>query len=237
MKIPSITATLVAVVISTSAMQAQTFDFSDPTSWDITGDVGYIGNSIFLTNATSILPGDDGVVDLNFSNTDVVDSFTLEGFAILVGGDLDPDSSNNNLAFEGSAFQRTFNVPLGEKISFKWQIFTNETAATDQLFVVLTSATEMTTFLTFFGNSSDANFAGSLGFAFQSGVNLFESGAFALGGDVTVTIGVIDAGMDGSVSSALQVNALTVPEPSALLLGLVSSIGFLLVRNRRARQA
>jgi len=235
MKTKILLATAVAALLSAGAVTAQivnpNFDL-DLTGWTTTGDVAPRSGGAFLTTATNILPGDDGPTEFNFSTFNVVDSFTLETFAGFASGGLDPDAANSVFAFEGSAIQQTFNVEAGDFIGFTWQLFTNETSGDDYAFVGIDGA------LFVLGTSASASSGSSFDYSRRTGLATYNSAVFLSAQTVILTIGVVDAGPDGAVSSALLIDAAVVPEPSTFaLLALASFVGWVAYGRRRSSAA
>jgi hypothetical protein len=224
-------ATLATVLATTAFAQVTNPNFDVGLSgWTFVGDAAVRDGAAYLTTATSTLPGDDGGSVFNFSGNDTVDSFTLEGFAGLTQGALDPDRGNTIFAHEGSAIKQTFNVVVGDFVGFSWQLFTNEASGNDYAFVVLNGV------LMTLGTSAGASPAGTYGFDEKTGVGNFSSTVFTSNQTITLTIGVVDAGFDGSVTSALRIDTVTVPEPrNYALLGIAAAFGVHLLVRRRSR--
>jgi len=222
---------LAAGLLATSSSFAQitntSFDIN-LTGWTTQGDVAVRDAWAYLTTAVTPAPFDDGAISFNFSGTTVVDAFSLEGFAGLLPGELDPDSPNSVFAFEGSAIQQTFNVQAGDFINFNWQLLTNENGGNDYAFVVIDGV------LTTLGTSAAAAPTGSYGFAEQTGAGSFQTAVYASAQTVTLTLGIVDAGLDGSVSSALRVEYVAVPEPSTFALLGLAAFAVVLRKRRKA---
>lgn len=232
MKTNLLITTAFAILLAASPLFAQVnpnFD-TNLSGWTTTGDASVRDGTAYLTTATSVGPGDDGVSNFNFSGTNIVDSLALETFAGLASGALDPDPANSVFAFEGSAIKQTFNVQAGDFIGFTWQLLTNEASGNDYAFVFLDGV-----FATL-GTSASATPTSIYGFSRATNTGSFLSSTFTTAQTITLTVGIVDAGSDGATSSALRFDTVTIPEPSTYaLLALSAVVGFFFLHRRNAQ--
>jgi len=186
--------------------------------WDALGDASSQGGTALLTTAFDA--SDDTGGNFNFSGVAAADAPVLETAAGLGAGSL------SSTGWDGSLIQQSFAVNAGDTLQFNWNFLSNEPAQAsskpDFAFVVINGT------LTQLGSVAQATTQpGLTGFAAQTGWSTFSQ-TFASAGNVTLSLGVVDA-EDVTVSSALLVDQVTlsaVPEPGALLLlgtGLVCS--------------
>lgn len=238
MKTASLLLSAIAVLTPATAAFAQVTNpsfASDLTGWTSVGDVAlrtYTNASAqsdsgaFLTSANSTL-GDDGSSAFNFSGTNVAGIIDLETFAGLSAGALDlgfPD-----FAEEGSMLKQTVTVLAGNTLSFDWRYFSNSNSELDYAFVVVDGVVfDLTSGVTL---SSGSTFS----YGFNTPLTRFESSPFATDTIFDLVFGVVDVGST-ITSSALLVDAVAIPEPSAF--AALAGLGALgLAASRRRRRA
>jgi hypothetical protein len=218
--------------------QAESIKFS---TWNSSGDVttpsdgaANISNSSFGDgNDFDYNPSHPDAYNYTQSNPSIDAGGSLENFLGLNVGDLDI----NGMAFQGSAISTTLKVAAGEKLNFKWNFLTNETAS-------LPPFTPLNDFAFFTVNGeifklADVNDASNISSFFNSetGDRTF-SYTFTKSSIYKVGIGVVDID-DFTNTSALQIReaSLTsviqsVPEPS-VALGCCLVIGFGTIFQRK----
>jgi len=237
----TLTAGLVSLLslatIAVKPSQAAVIDFG---SWNSTGDVTIpgsgqvnISNSSFgFEDDTDFNPSNPDAYNYTQSNVSTEANGPLQSFLGVDKNALDIDGE----AFEGSAAKTTITALAGDKLTFKWNFLTNETAtqapfnpSNDFAFVTINGAVNKLADFTNASNSS--NFFDS-----ETGENTFTY-TFAKQDNYQVGIGVVDIGGYG-VTSALQVsNAEVQPVPEPLtLLGTGVAAGFgLMFRRKRSK--
>ncbi|MBV6626143.1 MAG: PEP-CTERM sorting domain-containing protein [Rivularia sp. (in: Bacteria)] len=226
--------------IAAKPSQAAVIDFN---SWNSTGDVSIQGSGQVNMSNSSFGFGDD--TDFNPSNPDAY-NYTQNNVSTEANGSLqnfvgvnNNDLDINGQAFEGSAVKTTITALAGDKLNFKWNFLTNETATSapftplnDFAFVSINGVVNKLADFTNASNSS--NFFDS-----ETGQNAF-SYTFAQQGNYQVGIGVVDID-DYGVTSALQVTNAEVepvPEPLTILgTGVAAGFGFMFRRKRSKKQA
>jgi hypothetical protein len=218
--------------------QAESIKFS---TWNSSGDV--ITPSDGAANISNSSFGDGNDFDYNPSHPDAY-NYTQSNPSIDAGGSLENflglnvgDLDINGMAFQGSAISTTLKVAAGEKLNFKWNFLTNETAS-------LPPFTPLNDFAFFTVNGeifklADVNDASNISSFFNSetGDRTF-SYTFTKSSIYKVGIGVVDID-DFTNTSALQIReaSLTsaiqsVPEPS-VALGCCLVIGFGTIFQRK----
>lgn len=202
------------------------------TGWNATGDVAVQSGAVIMTTASLSFQDDFPEIAgvFNASGNDTVSSTALENFSGLTAGALD----GNDFAYEGSALKQTFNVNVGDKLSFDWNFFTNEAANASQDFAFFS----VNGVLTKLASTANATI-GSVPYAFSTGKSTFSQ-TFTSAATISLVFGVTDV-TDYNVTSALWLDnvAITsvaaVPEPTTyamMLLGL-GLMGAVVRRNNR----
>lgn len=145
-------------------------------------------------------------------------------------------------AEEGAAIQQTFAVAANDTLSLQYFFLSNEgpiaTDFNDYAFVAFTSATQPTVVERLAATSPDTAFFGGATFDRRTNLRTYTR-TFTTAATVTLTLGTVDVGATGR-DSALFVDNVSVvpanvPEPSTLILALVASGFFGIVRRKVAR--
>ena len=240
----TLTAGLVSLLslatIAAKPYQAAAIDFSN---WNSSGDVAIpssgqvnMSNSSFgFGDDTDFNPANPEAYNYTQNNVSTEANGLLQSFVGVNSNDLDIAGQ----AFEGSAVKTTITALAGDKLNFKWNFLTNETATSapftpsnDFAFVTINGVVNKLADLTNASNSSSF-------FDSETGQNAF-SYTFAQQGNYQVGIGVVDID-DYGVTSALQVRnaeVQSVPEPLSLLgTGVAAGFGFIFCRKRSKKKA
>lgn len=235
------------LVLGSAAAQAQTnggFE-SGLTGWSAAGDVsaqasvgGQTASGSFMAVLTNAAPsGFDDATGLNLSGTAPVDFSFAPNFLGLpiTTFDLSPAVG----AYEGSAIQQSFAVQAGDRLTFRWNLITNDLLNTgtgiggvDTAFFVV-AQTGQPDFVVRLGESNEAIMAASGGYSNTTG-NLIHSHIFSQSGMATIGFGIVDVG-DYAVSSALTLDqVILTPVPEAPLWALMLA-GLAIVRMRKSQ--
>jgi hypothetical protein len=234
------------LVLGSAAAQAQTnggFE-NGLIGWTAAGDVSAqasVGGQAasgslmaVLTNAG--LGGFDDAAALNLSGDAPVDLSFASSFLGLPVTTFDLSPTVN--AFEGSAIQQSFQVQAGDKLTFRWNLITNDTLDTvtgiggvDAAFFVVQLAAQDT--VVRLGQSNDATLAASGGYSNATG-NQTYSYTFTQNGLASIGFGIVDV-QDYGVSSALTLDqVILTPVPEAPLWALMLA-GLAIVRIRKSQ--
>lgn len=231
---------LCGLLLTAAHAQAASFNngtFTDLSSWGTLGDVSAHGGRAWLTTASvefeDDFPALAGAFNLSGSSAaGIGGAASVETYIGLTPGALDPDLNNGIAAYEGSALQQSFSAAAGDKLSFQWQLFSNEGQGgmADYAFIVIDGQKiDLAT-------ATAANTAsGVFGFAYESGVASYTH-TFGQAGQHTLAFGVADVN-DYNVTTALavsnvQVTAVPEPEQYALLLAGLGLVGAAARRRR-----
>jgi hypothetical protein len=214
------------------------------SQWETTGDVSIFEDKALLTNASSTLEDDFPAPagEFNFSGTEVSYIGDLETFVGVNPFDL------GEYATEGSALKQAFTAQAGDILSFNWKFLTNEEipdvfGTNDAAFVILKNLDSAISTVIRLGDTNGVFGSPStnLGFAAETGMNIFKSQPLAAG-NYLLGFAIVDD-FDTSVTSALLVGDVklqsdstrTVPEP-AMTLGLGAALGLLVLQKLQQRQ-
>lgn len=210
------------------------FETGTFAGWSTTGDTSVVGSGFGVT------PTEGGSQALLTTGGRAVSAAALEDFFGLANGSL--SALGNGEAVEGAGILQTALALPGEtRLSFSWNFLTNESTSppdvnfNDFAFVVIDGALMKLADLTSpFGPAPVAT-----GYFDFTGYQSFVMGLSP--GPHTIGFGVVDAGFDGLIDSALLIDAVSfgaVPEPSSLvLLGTGALAGSAIVLRRRSRRA
>jgi hypothetical protein len=235
------------LILGTALAQAQTNGGFETglTGWTAAGDVsaqasvgGQTASGSFMAVLTNAAPsGLDDATALNLSGTAPIDfSFEPNFLGLPVTAfDLSPAV----VAFEGSSLQQSFAVQAGDRLSFRWNLITNDLLDTatgiggvDAAFFVVAQAGQPDLVVRL-GESFEATTAASGGYSYATG-NSIHSHTFSQSGLATIGFGVVDVG-DYSVSSALALDqVILTPVPEAPLWALMAA-GLALVGIRKSQ--
>ncbi|RYD40717.1 MAG: PEP-CTERM sorting domain-containing protein [Verrucomicrobiaceae bacterium] len=193
--------------------------------WTIGGDVTtglHSGRHVaVVTTAHSSL--EEGADAINGSGFDpLVAGGELEDFVGITVGGLDRDILEQ--ATEGSALKLTMTVAAGDVLTFDWNLLTHDSMGMDYAFFVVNGVVVNTFSSALATNAAAGAFGNETGFASVS----YE---FTSSGPVEIAFGVVDM-VDYIGTSTLMVGNVSIPEPSAALLGALGLIP--LLRRRRA---
>ena len=201
----------------------------DLTTWDTLGDVNLVSkNQVLLSNDADL--GDDlefGYPSgaFNFSGTPAVDNF-LGDLEFFLG--LNPYSlSESGEAYEGSVLKTILTVQAGDKLSFDWNFFTNETSTLLPDFFNDSAFLLVDNHVIKLADVADSTSTSSL-FDSETGLQSYTY-QFTEAGNHTIGFGVLDID-DPTNSSALSVSNLTltnsqpIPESDTTLGVLIFGI-------------
>lgn len=173
-----------------------------------------------------------------FDNTGA-NASSIESFLGLGSGDLNSIAASLNpgdTVVEGSALKQTITVNAGDKLTFDWNMLTDEFMASAQMndFSFVSIVDTMTNISVLADVMSGSFAASSTMFAHETGFNSF-SHTFTTGGTYTIGFGVVDVGHADFGSALVVDNVQVVPSPAAFALAALGMpIAVSMVRRRRA---
>jgi hypothetical protein len=204
-------------------------------------------NQLLLTTINNSPNSDPGVNPISANNAVAVGSV-----ADFVGNSLGGVSSNtlrfdpSHTGREGSAFDVTLSLSVGDVITFQYDFLTSEDPTADPpnqdfgFATLVNSAGNLVNYQLLGHQTTATNFTGQSPFFNETGTsgNHYSTYSFSIttAGTYTLGIGVMDGLTQDGPSALLVDNISVVPEPGTVALGVIGAalLGVLRARSKKA---